>query len=161
MKYTGGCGYTLQRVKTNEKRLFVRGNSAVGIARELAGCRLQTYYRITPASDESEFLEAREVIDLDGSAALENPQVGEAQLLQNKGSIAVIQTEDEIAAITMAIGGGLTGVRSATSTSGPGFSLMADGLGRAGVNDVPAVVSLHQRGGPSTGLPTTHEQSDL
>ena len=160
-KYNGGFGYKLQPVKTDEKRLFVRGNSAVGIAKELAGCRLQTYYPITPASDESEFLEAREVIDLDGSAALENPQVGEAQLLQNKGSIAVIQTEDEIAAITMAIGGGLTGVRSATSTSGPGFSLMAEGLGWAGINEVPVVVTLYQRGGPSTGLPTRHEQGDL
>jgi 2-oxoglutarate/2-oxoacid ferredoxin oxidoreductase subunit alpha len=160
-KYNGGMGFKLQPVKTEEKRLFVRGNSAVAIAKELAGCRLQTYYPITPASDESEFLEAREVIDLDGSAGLENPQVGEAQLLQKKGSIAVIQTEDEIAAVTMAIGGGLSGARSATSTSGPGFSLMAEGLGWAGMNEVPLVVTLYQRGGPSTGLPTRHEQGDL
>lgn len=160
-KYNGGFGYKLEPVKTDEKRLFVRGNSAVAIAKELAGCRLQTYYPITPASDESEYLESHEVIELDGPAALENPQVGEAQLLQNKGSIAVIQTEDEIAAVTMAIGGGLAGVRSATSTSGPGFSLMAEGLGWAGMNEVPVVVTLYQRGGPSTGLPTRHEQGDL
>ena len=71
------------------------------------------------------------------------------------------QTEDEIAAITMAIGGALTGVRSATATSGPGFSLMAEALGWAGINEVPVVVSLYQRAGPSTGLPTRHEQGDL
>ena len=61
----------------------------------------------------------------------------------------------------MAIGGALTGVRSATATSGPGFSLMAEALGWAGMNEVPLVVSLYQRTGPSTGLPTRHEQSDL
>ncbi|MDG6911417.1 MAG: 2-oxoglutarate ferredoxin oxidoreductase subunit alpha, partial [Nitrososphaerota archaeon] len=78
-----------------------------------------------------------------------------------KGSIAVVQSEDEIAAVTMAIGGGIAGVRSSTSTSGPGFSLMAEGLGYAGMNEVPVVVTLYSRGGPSTGLPTRHEQGDL
>ena len=73
----------------------------------------------------------------------------------------MIQTEDEIAAIAMAIGGALAGVRSATATSGPGFSLMAEALGWAGINEVPLLVSLYQRTGPSTGLPTRHEQSDL
>lgn len=159
-KYNGGFGYKLEPVKGTEKRLLVRGNSVIGIAKELAGCRLQTYYPITPASDESEYLEAHEIIELDGSAAAENPQLGEAQVLQ-KGSIVVMQTEDEIAAITMAIGGGLAGVRSSTSTSGPGFSLMAEGMGWAGMNEVPVVVTLYQRGGPSTGLPTRHEQGDL
>ncbi|MDV3278038.1 MAG: 2-oxoacid:acceptor oxidoreductase subunit alpha [Nitrososphaerales archaeon] len=160
-KYNGGFGYKLQPSKPSETRLYVRGNSTVAMAKELAGCRLQTYYPITPASDESEYLEAHEIIDLDGSAGHENPQVGEVQTMQNKGSIAVVQTEDEIAAITMAIGGGLAGVRSATSTSGPGFSLMAEGLGWAGMNEVPVVVTLYSRGGPSTGLPTRHEQGDL
>ena len=113
----------------------------------VAGCRFQTYYPITPASDDSEFLESNQIIEqaYDG----------------RKGSILVIQTEDEIAAITMAIGGALTGVRSATATSGPGFSLMAEALGWAGINEVPVVVSLYQRAGPSTGLPTRHEQGDL
>src|SRR4029078_2361517 len=78
-----------------------------------------------------------------------------------KGSIVVVQTEDEIAAITMAISAALTGVRSATATSGPGFSLMAEALGWAGMNEVPVVITLYQRTGPSTGLPTRHEQSDL
>ena len=160
-KYDGGFGYKLEPVKTTDARLFVRGNSVVAIAKELAGCRLQTYYPITPASDESEYLEAHSVLELDGSSAHENPQVGEAAAMQNKGSIAVVQSEDEIAAVTMAIGGGIAGARSSTSTSGPGFSLMAEGLGYAGINEVPVVVTLYSRGGPSTGLPTRHEQGDL
>ena len=61
----------------------------------------------------------------------------------------------------MAIGASLTGVRTATATSGPGFSLMAEALGWAGMNEVPLVVTMYQRAGPSTGLPTRHEQSDL
>jgi 2-oxoglutarate ferredoxin oxidoreductase subunit alpha len=72
-----------------------------------------------------------------------------------------VQTEDELVAVTMAAGAALTGARSATATSGPGFSLMAEGLGWAGMNEVPLVVSLYQRGSPSTGMPTRTEQGDL
>ena len=160
-KFAGSFAYKLEPVKTSEDRLFVRGTSTVAMAKELAGCRLQTYYPITPASDESEFLESHAEIQLDGSAAQENPLVAEAAALKSKGGITVVQSEDEIAAITMAIGGGLAGARSSTSTSGPGFSLMAEGLGFAGMNEVPVVVTLYSRGGPSTGLPTRHEQGDL
>ncbi len=160
-KYNGSFGYKLEPVPTTDVRLYVRGNSTVAIAKELAGCRLQTYYPITPASDESEFLEAHSEMDLDGRVAQENPQLAEVQTMQSKGSIAVVQSEDEIAAVTMAIGGGMAGVRSSTSTSGPGFSLMAEGLGYAGMNEIPVVVTLYSRGGPSTGLPTRHEQGDL
>jgi 2-oxoglutarate ferredoxin oxidoreductase subunit alpha len=160
-QYDGSFGYKLEPIKLAESRLYVRGNSTVAIAKELAGCRLQTYYPITPASDESEYLEAHEAIELDSQAGQENPQSGELQLMQDKGSIVVVQTEDEIAAVTMAIGGGLAGARSATSTSGPGFSLMAEGLGWAGMNEVPLVITLYSRSGPSTGLPTRHEQGDL
>jgi 2-oxoglutarate ferredoxin oxidoreductase subunit alpha len=160
-KYNGSFGYKLSPVKVEGPRLFVRGNSMVAMAKELAGCRFQTYYPITPASDESEYLEAHSEMELDGSSAQENPQVAEIAAMKTKGSIAVVQSEDEIAAVTMAIGGGLAGVRSATSTSGPGFSLMAEGMGYAGMNEVPVVVTLYSRGGPSTGLPTRHEQGDL
>jgi len=160
-KYAGSFAYKLSPVKADGVRLFVRGNSMVAMAKELAGCRLQTYYPITPASDESEYLEAHSEISLDGPTAQENPQLAEAAALNGKGSIAVVQSEDEIAAITMAVGGGLAGSRSSTSTSGPGFSLMAEGLGYAGMNEVPVVVTLYSRGGPSTGLPTRHEQGDL
>jgi 2-oxoglutarate ferredoxin oxidoreductase subunit alpha len=160
-KYDGGFGYKLEVVKAEGPRLFVRGQSIVAIAKELAGCRLQTYYPITPASDESEYLEAHGVLELDGATAQDNPQAAEVAVMKTKGSIAVVQSEDEIAAVTMAIGGGLAGARSSTSTSGPGFSLMAEGLGYAGINEVPVVVTLYSRGGPSTGLPTRHEQGDL
>ncbi|HEU4447860.1 MAG TPA: 2-oxoacid:ferredoxin oxidoreductase subunit alpha [Nitrososphaeraceae archaeon] len=126
--------------------LLIQGNQSSAMGKIVAGCRFQTYYPITPASDDSEFLESnQEIKEIDG----------------NKGSIVVVQTEDEIAAIAMAIGGALTGVRAATATSGPGFSLMAEALGWAGINEVPLVVSLYQRTGPSTGLPTRHEQGDL
>ena len=126
--------------------LLVQGNQSSAMGKIVAGCRFQTYYPITPASDDSEFLESNQIIE---------------QHNGKKGSIVVIQTEDEIAAIAMAIGSALAGVRSATATSGPGFSLMAEALGWAGINEVPLLVSLYQRTGPSTGLPTRHEQSDL
>jgi 2-oxoglutarate/2-oxoacid ferredoxin oxidoreductase subunit alpha len=152
-KYNGGFGYKLETCRTTEKRILLRGSSTVGIAKILAGCRLQTYYPITPASDESEYLEAHENIELEKTIE------GEVQAM--KGAVAVVQTEDEIAAITMAVGGALTGTRASTSTSGPGFSLMCEGMGWAGINEVPVVITLYQRGGPSTGLPTRHEQGDL
>jgi 2-oxoglutarate/2-oxoacid ferredoxin oxidoreductase subunit alpha len=126
--------------------ILVQGNQSSAMGKMVAGCRFQTYYPITPASDDSEFLESNQIVD---------------QTDGRKGSMVVVQTEDEIAAITMAIGGALTGVRSATATSGPGFSLMAEALGWSGMNEVPLVVSLYQRAGPSTGLPTRHEQADL
>jgi 2-oxoglutarate ferredoxin oxidoreductase subunit alpha len=160
-KYNGGFGYKLEPMNADGPRLFIRGQSTVAMAKELAGCRLQTYYPITPASDESEYLEAHGNIDLDDTATRDDPRVSEISAMKAKGSIAVIQSEDEIAAVTMAIGGGIAGARSSTSTSGPGFSLMAEGLGYAGMNEVPVVVTLYSRGGPSTGLPTRHEQGDL
>lgn len=126
--------------------VLISGSQAAAIGKILGGCRLQTYYPITPASDESEFLESNQIIN---------------QVDGKRGSIIVVQTEDEIAAITMAIGASLTGVRTATATSGPGFSLMAEALGWAGMNEVPLVVTMYQRAGPSTGLPTRHEQGDL
>jgi 2-oxoglutarate ferredoxin oxidoreductase subunit alpha len=126
--------------------ILVQGNQSSAMGKIVAGCRFQTYYPITPASDDSEFLESNQIIE---------------QTDGGRGSIVVVQTEDEIAAITMAIGGALTGARSATATSGPGFSLMAEALGWSGMNEVPLVVSLYQRTGPSTGLPTRTEQSDL
>jgi 2-oxoglutarate/2-oxoacid ferredoxin oxidoreductase subunit alpha len=126
--------------------LLVQGNQSSAMGKIVAGCRFQTYYPITPASDDSEFLESNQIIEHRNG---------------KHGSMVVIQTEDEIAAIAMAIGSALTGARSATATSGPGFSLMAEALGWAGINEVPLLVSLYQRTGPSTGLPTRHEQSDL
>ncbi len=139
--------FKLQSLQPSSDTILVQGNQSSAMGKIIAGCRFQTYYPITPASDDSEFLESNQIIE----------QTSDGQ----KDSIVVIQTEDEIAAITMAIGGALTGVRTATATSGPGFSLMAEALGWAGINEVPVVVSLYQRAGPSTGLPTRHEQGDL
>ncbi|MDQ3836697.1 MAG: 2-oxoacid:acceptor oxidoreductase subunit alpha [Thermoproteota archaeon] len=139
--------YRLKVKPAQKDMIIVQGNQSSALGKMVAGCRFQTYYPITPASDDSEFLESNEILDLYDSG--------------KKGSTVVIQTEDEIAAITMAIGSALTGVRTATATSGPGFSLMAEALGWAGMNEVPVVISLYQRAGPSTGLPTRHEQGDL
>jgi 2-oxoglutarate ferredoxin oxidoreductase subunit alpha len=147
-KFAGSkFSYRLKTRSTASDIIIVQGNQSSALGKMVAGCRFQTYYPITPASDDSEFLEANEILDLNDSG--------------KKGSTVVVQTEDEIAAIAMAIGSSLTGARSATATSGPGFSLMAEALGWAGINEVPVVISLYQRAGPSTGLPTRHEQGDL
>src|ERR671921_1079407 len=138
--------FKLRCKKPTSEMLLVQGNQSSAMGKIIAGCRFQTYYPITPASDDSEFLESNQIIE---------------ETNGKKGSIVVVQTEDEIAAIAMAIGGALTGVRAATATSGPGFSLMAEALGWAGINEVPLLVSLYQRAGPSTGLPTRQEQGDL
>lgn len=146
-KFSNDFGYKLQPRKVDNDLILIEGNKSTALGKMVAGCRFQTYYPITPASDESEYIEANQILDLvDGDG---------------KAGLAVVQTEDEIAAITMAIGGALSGARSATCTSGPGFSLMAEGLGWAGINEVPVVVTLYQRAGPATGLPTRHEQGDL
>jgi 2-oxoglutarate/2-oxoacid ferredoxin oxidoreductase subunit alpha len=129
-----------------DNTILIQGNQSSALGKLVAGCRFQTYYPITPASDDSEFLESNQILEQNNG---------------EEGSVLVVQTEDEIAAVTMAIGGALTGVRSATATSGPGFSLMVEALGWAGINEVPLVISLYQRAGPATGLPTRHEQGDL
>ena len=151
-EYTGrnfgnDFGYKLNAVPTNDERIFLQGTQAVALGKLVGGCRLQTYYPITPAADESEYLEENEILELASG--------------EKNGSIVVMQTEDEIAAINMANGAVLTGTRAATSTSGPGFSLMVEGLGWAGNNEVPVVINHYQRGAPATGLPTRHGQDDL
>ena len=138
--------YKLEKQPIKEKRIFLTGNQAVAMGKVLGGCRVQTYYPITPAADESEYLESHEIL---------RTKKGEEE------AIIVLQTEDEIAAVNSASGACLTGVRAATSTSGPGFSLMAEGLGWAGNNEVPLVITYYQRGGPATGQPTRHSQQDL
>src|SRR3989442_15199399 len=112
--------------------------------------RFQTYYPITPASDESEFLEENESLDLNGHG-LQPGAAGAAMAKEEAASMLVVQTEEEIAAITMATGAALRGVRSATATSGPGVGLMLEGIGWASINEVPVVITLYQRAGPSTG----------
>ena len=152
-------GYRLERIPRAEPRLFLTGSQATALGKIYAGMRFQTYYPITPASDESEYLELNEVLDLNGGT---NPEASDSAFAKDRaGSILVVQTEDEIAAVTMATGAALTGTRAATATSGPGFSLMMEGIGWASINEVPLVITLYQRAGPSTGMPTRHEQGDL
>jgi 2-oxoglutarate ferredoxin oxidoreductase subunit alpha len=143
-------------VKAAKDKYILTGNEAIGIGKVIGGLKLQTYYPITPAADESFFLEGHDYFE---------PVMGEDidvenEVLKNTG-VVIVQAEDEIAAIAMAISGAMTGTRTATGTSGPGFSLMAEALGYAGINEVPVVVTLYQRGGPSTGLPTRNSQADL
>ncbi len=138
--------YSLEGTKKEPNTILVQGFQGTAIGKMVCGCRFQPYYPITPASDESVFLESNEILEVTGD---------------RPGSTLVIQSEDEISAIGMTIGGALTGTRSATCTSGPGFSLMAEALGWAGINEVPIVITNYQRSGPSTGLPTRHGQDDL
>jgi 2-oxoglutarate ferredoxin oxidoreductase subunit alpha len=135
----------LEKLDNSEPRIFLTGNQAVAMGKVLGGCRIQTYYPITPAADESEYLESHEIL----------------KTRKGQEAIVVLQTEDEIAAVNSASGACLAGARAATSTSGPGFSLMAEGLGWAGNNEVPLVITYYQRGGPATGQPTRHSQQDL
>ncbi|MEN2999946.1 MAG: 2-oxoacid:ferredoxin oxidoreductase subunit alpha [Acidilobaceae archaeon] len=130
----------------NEELLLLSGNDSVAMGKIVGGLRYQSYYPITPATDESVFHETFEALRVEG---------------ESLGSIVVLQTEDEIAAVNSAIGAALAGARASTSTSGPGFSLMVEGLGWAGMNETPVVITYYQRGGPSTGLPTRGGQTDL
>ena len=138
--------YALTGTTKQPDTILVQGHFGTSIGKMVSGCRFQSYYPITPASDESVYLESNELLEIQND---------------RPGSTIVIQTEDEISAMGMMIGAALTGTRSSTSTSGPGFALMTEALGWAGINEVPIVITLYQRSGPSTGLPTRHGQDDL
>ncbi len=138
--------HVLSRIEKEPGTILVQGFQGTALGKIACGCRFQPYYPITPASDESVFLETNELLEV---------------IDERPGSVAVIQTEDEICAMGMTIGGALTGTRSSTCTSGPGFALMTEMLGWAGINEVPVVITNYQRSGPSTGLPTRHGQDDL
>ncbi|MEO4053424.1 2-oxoacid:acceptor oxidoreductase subunit alpha [Solibacillus sp. CAU 1738] len=122
-----------------KRRMFMIGNDAVALGALAAGSRFMAAYPITPASEIMEYMIKK------------LPLVGGA----------VIQTEDEIAAATMAIGANFGGVRAFTASAGPGLSLMMESIGLSGMTEQPLVIIDTQRGGPSTGLPTKQEQSDL
>ena len=138
--------YNLTGISKQPDTILVQGHFGTSLGKMVSGCRFQPYYPITPASDESVYLESNEILEIENG---------------RPGSTIVVQTEDEISAIGMMIGASLTGTRSSTSTSGPGFALMTEALGWAGINEVPIVITLYQRSGPSTGLPTRHGQDDL
>lgn len=120
-------------------RMLINGNEAIAMGALAAGCKLLAAYPMTPSTSIMEFM---------------------AEYSSDFNTV-VIQPEDEIAAIHMAIGASYAGIRAMTVTSGGGFSLMAEGLGLSGMTETPLVVILGQRPGPAIGLPTRTEQGDL
>lgn len=131
--------FGLPPAEAGSRKAVLGGNEAVGLGSLAAGMRFFAGYPITPASDIMEWL------------AGELPKVGGA----------MVQVEDEIAALNFVLGAFYAGTRSMTATSGPGLSLMVEAIGLAGMAEIPAVIVDVQRGGPSTGMPTKTEQSDL
>ena len=115
------------------------GNEAVGLGAVLSGCKFYSAYPMTPSTGIFNFIASKALAC----------------------GIVVEQAEDEIAAINMALGASFGGVRSMTSSSGGGFSLMVEGLSLAGMTETPVVIGLGQRPGPATGLPTRTEQGEL
>jgi 2-oxoglutarate/2-oxoacid ferredoxin oxidoreductase subunit alpha len=132
--------YTLKPGREPKARILAKGYEIHAIAKLKAGCAFQTYYPISPATDESVYLERQ----------------------QRDYNLLVVQCEDEISSINMAVGAAHMGVRASTATSGPGFALMVEGIGFASITECPGpVLVMYQRGGPSTGMPTRQEQGDL
>ena len=122
-----------------EPRLVMQGNEAVALGAMYAGLEFYAGYPITPSTEIMEWI---------------------SRYLPQKGGISM-QMEDELASINAIIGASFAGKKAMTATSGPGISLMNEGLGLASMAELPVVVVNVQRGGPSTGLPTKTEQSDL
>ena len=142
--------YSLKGLDANARTAILDGNTISAMGKIAGGLRFQSYYPITPAADESTYIEANQLIKLKAPGSGDKTQ-----------GVVVLQTEDELAAINAAVGAALTGTRSATATSGPGFSLMAEGISWAGMNEVPVLITYYMRGAPATGLPTRSGQSDL
>ena len=129
----------LPKLEHKEQRLFILGNEAMGFGALSAGAKFMSAYPITPASEVMEYMVKK----------------------ASKFGGLMIQVEDEIAACTMATGAAYGGARAFTATSGPGLSLMSETIGLAAMTETPLVIVHSQRGGPSTGLPTKNEQSDV
>ena len=138
-EYGKSFDYRLEPITDAPQRLLLDGNQAFAYGALAGGCRFVSGYPMTPGSPVLEWMAAH----------------------ANRYGLVVKHTEDEIAAACMAIGAGHMGVRSLAPTSGGGFSLMVEALGYAGMSETPVVFYNAQRPGPSTGLPTRHEQSDL
>ena len=140
--------FCVQPMDATKGLILIEGNAAAAVGALMAGVTVVTWYPITPSSSLCETL-----IDY-----LRKYRIDEKT---EKATFAVVQAEDEIAAIGMAIGAGWAGARSMTSTSGPGVSLMGEFAGLAYYAEVPAVIFDIQRVGPSTGLPTRTAQGDV
>ncbi len=129
-------------------QIFTDGNSAAGLGLVYGGATVAAWYPITPSTSIPEaFQKYCEKFRVD-------PDTG-------RGRYAIVQAEDELASIGMVVGAGWNGARAFTATSGPGVSLMTEFLGLAYFAEIPVVIVNVQRGGPSTGMPTRTQQSDL
>src|ERR1700690_1567190 len=139
--------FYIQRMNKTAGKIIVDGNSAAAMGCMFAGCTVVTWYPITPSSSLVETM----------IEYMKEHRVGP----DGKATFAIVQAEDELAAVGMVIGAAWAGARSMTATAGPGISLMAVFTGLAYYVEVPAVIWNIQRVGPSTGLPTRTAQGDV
>jgi 2-oxoglutarate ferredoxin oxidoreductase subunit alpha len=144
---TKGDPFRIERMDKNHGKIIIDGNAASALGCVFAGCTVLSWYPITPSSSLAE-----NMIEY-----LKRFRVGP----DGKATFAVIQAEDELAAIGMVLGASWAGARAMTTTSGPGISLMSEFAGLAYYAEIPAVVWDIQRVGPSTGLPTRTSQGDI
>jgi 2-oxoglutarate ferredoxin oxidoreductase subunit alpha len=140
--------YRVERMNANGDKIIIEGNAAAALGSIFAGVTVVTWYPITPSSSLCETL-----IDYARRYRID-PETG-------KATFAIVQAEDELASIGMAIGAGWAGARSMTSTAGPGISLMSEFVGLGYYSEIPTVIFDVQRVGPSTGLPTRTSQGDI
>jgi 2-oxoglutarate/2-oxoacid ferredoxin oxidoreductase subunit alpha len=139
--------FYIERMNATAGKIIIDGNSAAALGCMFAGCTVVTWYPITPSSSLVETL----------IEYMKEYRVGP----DGKATFAIVQAEDELAAIGMVIGAGWAGARSMTATAGPGISLMSEFAGLAYYVEVPGVIWDIQRVGPSTGLPTRTSQGDI
>jgi 2-oxoglutarate ferredoxin oxidoreductase subunit alpha len=143
-----GDPYYVERMNETAGKILVEGNAAAALGCMMAGVTVVAWYPITPSSSLPETL-------------ISYMRKYRVEKSTGKATFAIVQAEDEIAAIGMVLGAGWAGARSMTSTSGPGISLMSEFAGLAYYAEVPGVVFDVQRVGPSTGLPTRTSQGDI
>ncbi|HET9594609.1 MAG TPA: 2-oxoacid:acceptor oxidoreductase subunit alpha [Anaeromyxobacteraceae bacterium] len=139
--------YRIQRMDATRGKILIDGNAACAMGAMFGGVTVVTWYPITPSTSLVESL----------TGYLRQHRIGP----DGRATFAVVQAEDELAAVGMAIGAGWAGARAMTATSGPGISLMGEFAGMAYFTEVPAVIFDVQRVGPSTGLPTRTSQGDV
>ena len=145
---SGLCGLKIEKADAVGNRIFVNGNDAAGLGCVYGGATVAAWYPITPSTSVAE-------------AFSKHCRKHRVDAKTGKNKFAIVQSEDEISAIGTVIGAGWNGARAFTATSGPGISLMQEFLGLAYFAEIPAVIIDVQRGGPSTGMPTRTQQSDL
>jgi 2-oxoglutarate ferredoxin oxidoreductase subunit alpha len=140
--------FRIEKMNKTQGKIIIDGNGAAALGAMFGGCTVVTWYPITPSTSLVE-----QLADYMKEYRID-PQTG-------KATFAIVQAEDELAAIGMVIGAGWAGARAMTSTSGPGISLMSEFAGLAYFAEIPAVIWDIQRIGPSTGLPTRTSQGDI